>query len=147
MNNNRIIYDKCTPTRERRPTTRDDIMDDVVVKDFDTAEELYDELLNILDIYEDEEELEGSLNERIKTLLSWFNDPGDGSPNILYLLLDGEEISGTLPYDELEGLNLRTVKQEDLQKALIDADIEMGYIDDEEDEYDEDDEYEDDEDE
>lgn len=122
MTNNRIIYDLCTPTKERRPTTTYDIVNDVRIEDFDSPEELYDALLDIFRFDEyDEEELEGSLEERIETILSIYSDYTDGSPNILYLLLNGKEIPGTIPYDPLKNLNLRNIRQRDLQKVLIDA--------------------------
>ena len=122
MTNNRIIYDLCTPTAERRPTSTYDIMNDVRIEDFDSPEELYDALLDIYRFDEyDEEELEGSLEERIKTILSIYSDYTDGSPNILYLLLNGKEIPGTIPYDPLKGFDLRNIRQRNLQKALIDA--------------------------
>ena len=122
MTNNRIIYDLCTPTAERRPTTTYDVVHDVRIEDFDSPEELYDALLDIYRFDEyDEEELEGSLEERIKTILSIYSDYTDGSPNILYLLLNGKEIPGTIPYDPLKKFDLRNISQRKLQKVIIDA--------------------------
>ena len=49
MNKNRIIYDLNTPCRDRRPTTKEDIINDIHVKDYDSAKDLLDDLIDLLD--------------------------------------------------------------------------------------------------
>ena len=125
----RLIYDECTPTRDRRPTTKADIYDDVHIEEFDDIEELYDHLLDMVRIDREEDE-EGyreeglevpDIKQRCINLLGYFNDPGDGSPNILYLNIDGEEIDeDVFPYDGMENLDLANCSEEEVQENIID---------------------------
>lgn len=117
----RLIWDYCTPTRERRPTTVKDIEEDIFVKTYLKEEDMLYELIGLLD-FDSEDldfELDAPLEEQIEELLTYFNDPGDGSPNILYCSIDGKELEGTLPYDCLIdcGLNLETCTR----RAVIDC--------------------------
>ena len=139
----RLIYDECTPTRDRRPTTKDDVYDDVHIEEFDDIEELYDHLLDMagIDREEDEEgyKEEGlevpDIKQRCINLLGWFDDLGDGSPNILYLNIDGEEIDeDVFPYDGMENLDLANCSEEEVQENII---ANYDYFEDDEDEYDE----------
>ena len=102
----RVVLDLCTPTRERRPATVDDIYDDFKVLEFNSKEELADELAQ-MDGYENLEEFkqeladggddlddydfEGDELDKIcQYLLGNMEDPGDGSPNIQYISIDGK---------------------------------------------------------
>ena len=128
----RLIWDYCTPTRHRRPTTLKDIEEDIFVKNFEEVEDMIDELMDMIgfDLEDLDFELDASIEEQIQELLKYFNDPSDGSPNILYCSIDGKEIEGTLPYDCLIdcGLNLETCTE----RAVIDC-IKSCYEDDEDD--------------
>ena len=116
----RLIWDDCQPTRDRRPTTSEDIEDDIHVVDYDREEDVLDELLGLAGY--DEEDLdfdaEMTIYDKIEKLLSVFDDPGDGSPNILYASLNGEELDGSLPYDCLDGLDLETITEDEVIKAV-----------------------------
>lgn len=140
----RIIYDDCTPTMDRRPTTRQDIYDDIHIVEFDDIDELYDWLLDMvgIDRQEDEEEyVEAGLKlpdikERCISLLRYFDDPGDGSANILYLNIGGEEIDENVwPYDGMEELDLANCSEEEVQQNIIDNNE---YLEDDEDDWDDD---------
>lgn len=144
----RMIYDDCTPTADRRPTTKEDIYDDVHIEEFDDIDELYDRLLDMagIDREEDEEGYieEGEelppIKERCISLLGCFEDPGDGSPNVLYLNIDGEEINENVwPYDGMEDLDLVDCSEEEVQENII---ANYGYFEDDDwdDEEEEDDE-------
>lgn len=122
----RIIYDLCRPTKDRRPTTTNDIYNDVIIKDLNSEEELK-YLLNDL-TYMDEEEIAENLDKDVEDIsieeyaeeaISYLNDPGDGSPNILYLSINGKEIPGTMPYDCVANLDLEHIKLKDLLKAIV----------------------------
>lgn len=116
----RIIYDMCTPTRERRPTYSGDIEDDVQLEDLGSEEEVLEKLLDLAGYDEEDMEFEedATIREKIENLLRYFSDPGDGSPNILYLSIDGEVIQDAW-YDCLEGLDLENCNIEDVQEACI----------------------------
>lgn len=124
----KLIWDDCTPTAERRPTYYDDIQNDIHVEEFDSEEELLDQLLDlsnfeeddILDLLEDEEP---TFDNKVNCILSSLSDPGDGSPNILYLNINGKEYDEAMPYDELEDLDLATCSEEDV-KEILSANIE-----------------------
>ena len=120
---NRLVWDDCTPTYERRATTEEDIENDIHVKEFNTAEELLSELVDLANAEEDELE-EDSTEGKIEELLSWFNDPGDGSPNIFYISVNGKELDEVYPYDELEYLDLATCSERDVKDALLGEDDE-----------------------
>ena len=120
----RLIYDLCTPTADRRPTTVEDIENDIQVVELDSKEEILEHLLNLANYEEDElEEFDlpddASIDDKIDLALGFFEDPGDGSPNILYLSIDGKEVDGTLPYDCLEDLDLETCTREDVIEACL----------------------------
>lgn len=125
----RLIWDACTPTRQRRPTTVKDIEEDIFVKNFEEVEDMIDELIDMIgfDLEDLDFEEDASIEEQIEELLKYFNDPSDGSPNILYCSIDGKELEGTLPYGCLidSGLNLETCTR----KAVIDC-IKSSYDDD-----------------
>ena len=106
---NRLIVDLCTPTRERRPTTMDDLEDDILVEDFDNSSDLIERLkeLNYFDDEDIEDEVDlNNKKEVAEYLLGFLTDPGDGSPNVLYCCVDGEECSEAYPYYCLKLLNL-----------------------------------------
>ena len=130
----RIIYDKCTPTRDRRPTTAEDIRNDFVIKDFETKEQLLDELYDLTnmepeDVYDETDITEDDIDGQINYLMGFFEDPGDGSPNILYLNIDGVNHPDAYPYDELARADLQHITLPDL------IDLELGNLEDEEEEF------------
>ncbi len=89
-----------------------------------------------------------STKEKIETLLNIFDDPGDGSPNILYCSINGEELDGTLPYDCLDNLDLEHCSRDDVvntcMREFAEDDIDDEDFEDEDldDEYSDDDDYE-----
>lgn len=146
---NRIAVDLCTPTAERRPTTAEDIRNDVFIEDFRNSEELYEFVLDLTNMSDEDviDELDGddTVENKIKYLLGFYDDPSDGSPNIQYCCVDGKELDDVLTYDSFDGLNFDSIDSETLVDILLD---EYGYYDDDdEDEWDDDDEEYDEEDE
>lgn len=115
----RIVYDICTPTAEARPTFIEDIDNDIHIEEFDDEKEVLDLLLKMLSYTEDDlDDMEDlSIKEKIAEILPYFNDPGDGSPNILYLSIDGEEFDDAIPYDNIT-LDLATCSEEELKDFL-----------------------------
>jgi len=129
----RLIWDDCTPARERRPITLEDVFDDIHIKEFNSEEKLLDHLLELAGYDEDDYSFsnEESTIEKIELVLTSFNDPGDGSPNILYASIDGKELEGSLPYDCLDVLDLETCKVKDVIQVIA-KDLEVArefYID------------------
>ena len=120
---NRIIWDDCTPTADRRPTYYDDIQNDIYLEEVDSEEEILDILYNITDLDEDEVKDmldidDPSFDDQINCLLSVLSDPGDGSPNVLYLNINGKEYDEAMPYDALDQLDLATCSEEDVKDVL-----------------------------
>lgn len=120
----RLIWDDCTPSKERRPTTTCDIEEDIHVENYANEDELFQAVLGLAGYDEEDLDLEETIpmKEKIETVIGYFDDPGDGSPNILYASINGKELEGTLPYDDLDGLDLENVTQAAVIKA-----IEYGY--------------------
>lgn len=139
---NRIAVDLCTPTAERRPTTAEDIRNDVFIEDFRNSEELYEFVLDLTNMSDEDviDELgnDDSVENKIDYLLGFCMDPGDGSPNIQYCCVDGKELDSVLTYDSFDGLNFDSIDSETLVDILLD---EHYYDDDDEDEWDDDEEY------
>ena len=151
-NLNRLIWDDCTPTANRRPTTPQDIDEDIHIEDFNSAEDLYNYLLDLIGIDEldDYTDPEAPINEQVRDIIGSFDDPGDGSINFIYAILDGEEVWPCW-YDSLEDLDLANVTEEevkDVLKAELEAEFEdvlNGLLHDhEEPQYDDEEEFEDD---
>ena len=118
----RLIYDECNPTRDRRPTTVEDVENDIHVEDFDSIPEVIEALnedyMEIADNYEIDPDDEMAVLDTVIDILS---DPGDGSYNILYLGIDGKEYyNGS--YDGMETLDLETASEEDVKDAILAAD-------------------------
>ena len=118
----RLIWDDCTPTRDRRPTTAQDIEDDIHVRDFSSKKEFADFILNMLD-YNDPyalDDLEGdSMFQKALTAMSYCDDPGDGSPNFLYMSINGKEYDTvTYIYDCMQTLDLEHCSEEDVKEVL-----------------------------
>ena len=137
----RAIYDDCTPTRDRRPTTREDIENDIHVEEFNSIPELIDTWEgDYTDVAEDFEIDPANETDVLNAVLDTYNDPGDGSINVLYLSIDGVpyQHDSVMPYDGMEKLNLEHATEDEIKDQQI-----KWY----EDEYgfDEDDDYEDDE--
>lgn len=123
----RLIWDDCTPTRDRRPTTSKDIEEDIHVVNYANEYALFQAVLYLTGYDEEDLDLEETtpIKEKIETVIGYFDDPGDGSPNILYASINGKELEGTLPYDALDGLDLENVTQAAVIKAIKGA-----YVDD-----------------
>ena len=138
---NRIAVDLCTPTAERRPTTAEDIRNDVFIEDFRNSEELYEFVLDLTNMSDEDviDELgnDDSVENKIKYLLGFCMDPGDGSPNIQYCCVDGKELDNVLTYDSFDGLNFDNADSETLVDILLD---EHYYDDDDDEEWDDDEE-------
>lgn len=139
----RLIYDRCTPTADRRPTTIQDVEDDIHIEQFDKEEDLLDKLLDLAGY--DEEDLEdydlpenATVKDKIETILSYFEDPGDGSPNILYVSIDGQELDGDMPYDCISDIDLETCSRDELVSYIQNEFADEDYLDDDFDDDDED---------
>lgn len=116
----RLIWDDCTPIAERRPITKEDIEEDIHIKEFGSEEELLQHLLNLLQ-YDDEdvEFPEGAtMKDKIETILQYFEDPGDGYPNILYASIDGAVLDNVYPYDSLKDLDLEHCSEKEIVDIL-----------------------------
>lgn len=138
---NRIAMDMCTPTVERRPTTEDDIREDVFIADFNNAANLYYFLLDILDMTNHDviDELGGddTVENKIGYVICLCTDLGDGAPNILYCCVDGKELKDYIvEYESFDGLDFDKADSETLVNILLD---ELDYEDDDEDDWDEED--------
>src|SRR5574344_1822965 len=103
---NRIAVDLCTPTAERRPTTAEDIRNDVFIEDFRNSEELYEFVLDLTNMSDEDviDELDGdnTVENKINYLIEFCTDPGDGSPNILYCCVEGKELNNVVEYDAFD---------------------------------------------
>lgn len=116
----RLIWDACTPTRERRPTTSWDIEEDIHVVNYANEDELFQAVLDLAGYDEEDLDLEETTptKEKIETVLGYFDDPGDGSPNILYASINGKELEGSLPYDCLDVLDLEKATADDVKRVM-----------------------------
>lgn len=123
----KLIYDLATPTAERRPTFYEDLVDDIQVRNY-TSEYALLGCIKKLTGYEASqirkflnkrynERL--SLDECIEFMLDALSDPGDGSPNIIYLSVDGE-----VKYD----LNILNDPENATKEDIINTYIENGWI-------------------
>ena len=125
--NIKLIYDLCTPTRDRRPTFFQDLKNDIKVLTLHSEEELIEELDKlVIDLYgwlEYSGNTEPTNREIIDQALSLLNDPSDGSPNILYLSIDGEV---------LEDLELVSDPENATKETIIQAYKEEGWIEEDE---------------
>lgn len=112
----RLIWDDCTATAERRPTTEQDIEEDIHVEEFESEEELLNHLMNLLGYDEADLDFEegSSTRDKIEKVLDCFDDPGDGYANILYVSIDGKELEGALPYDCIKDMDLEHCDVEDI---------------------------------
>lgn len=147
----RVVVDYTTPTRERRPTTIEDIYDDFKVLEFNSKEELADELAR-MNGYENLEEFkqelidegddlddydfEGDeLDKVCQYFLSSMTDPGDGSPNIQYISINDKPAYEDywMTYDSLSD-NMELLargSEEDIVKYFLK--YEYDYVEDEDD--------------
>ena len=132
---NRIAVDLCTPTLDRRPTTAEDIRNDVFIEDFRSSEELYEFVLDLTNMSDEDviDELGGNdtIVNKINYLISLCTDPGDGSPNILYCCVDGKQLDDVVEYDAFDGLDFDSVDSQTLVDILL---AEHYYEDDDDDE-------------
>lgn len=116
----RLIWDDCEPTIDRRPTTREDIETGIHLQEFESENDLIKHLCDLSDYDESDLEDYGEDNRaKIDFLLSSMSDPGDGTPNILFLSIDGDIIQDWL--EEVDGLTCseQDVKNEQM-KSLED---------------------------
>lgn len=118
-----IIWDDCNPTIDRRPTLASDIRRDLHVwHPTMPMRTIIDSLAQITRTDRSYDELEAELgqnatyDEMIAEILSQVEDPGDGSPNILYLSIDGRpfEHPAVYPYTGTETLDLEHVTRSEL---------------------------------
>lgn len=117
----RLGYDLCTPTMERRETTFEDIKNDTHIRDFSNKAELMeclDELCdNILsddnDVTDWNDVSEKDLDKYVVQALRILDDVSDGSPNILFLIIDGNVYQNLL---DLSGQELNNITEEELAK-------------------------------
>lgn len=153
-NKNRVIFDMCTPTAQRRPTFSADINDDIGVVDCATSKDLLDVVMDLSDMHEDDIQdaiddgdlVDPSIADKINWCMSWCGDPGDGSPNFLYCVADGKVLSAAIPYPCMEDLDLDTITQDELIDIVkTNSDFEDDEWDDDEEEWDDDEEFIDDE--
>ena len=121
----RLIWDDCTPTRERRPTTSYDIEDDIHLEEFDNLDDLIDTLLDLTDYTIDDLVSEKPMDQ-IDELIGCLGDISDGSPNILFLSIDNNIIEDML--EDTDGL---TCSEDDVKDEI------KQYVEDDED-YDDD---------
>lgn len=148
----RLIWNDSTPTLERRPTTPEDIEDDIHVVDYESEEELLNELLELAGYDPEDIDLDVTLTttQAIKKVLRLFDDVGDGSPNILYVSIDGKELDSSLSNGYLDRIDLEKATREEVIEAIKsdfddedtdenDDDDDSGYDKDDEDYYDQDD--------
>lgn len=121
---NRIAVDLCTPTAERRPTTAEDIRNDVFIADFRNSKKLYEFVLDLVNMDDEDviDELDGddTVENKINYLIEFCTDPGDGSPNILYCCVDGKEVNSVVEYDAFDGINFDNVDEQTLVDILLD---------------------------
>lgn len=128
---NFLIVDNCTPTRERRKTTEEDIYRDVWCRTYDNPEELLETLIYFASGshsgYHFENDDAPTL-EKIKEVLRYFEDPGDGSKNILSCIVNGQHVEGEHPYDCLDGLDLdQNADMDEIRDAIIAEFVEDDY--------------------
>lgn len=140
---NRIAVDLCTATAERRPTTAEDIRNDVFIEDFRNSEELYEFVLDLTNMSDEDviDELgsDDSVENKINYLIGFCTDPGDGSPNIQYCCVDGKQLDDDVVcYDSFDGLDFDSIDSQTLVDILL---AEHYYDDDDDEEWDDDEEY------
>ena len=131
----RLIWDDCTPTRERRPATEGDIWDDIHIEEFNSKDEF---AAFIIGHFLDGDDLEEYGEDPFAAALNFIkissSDPGDGSPNFLYISLNGKKLPKyTLSYDSILDLDLEHISENNLKQAMI----EYEFGDDDEEEWDE----------
>lgn len=118
----RVVMDMCTPTLYRRNTTKEDLWNDLeVIEGTGTIRDLLDELEasngmlgddfyfydddKDYDLYSDDDYKEvvskHSVEDILKNIIDKWNDPGDGTPNVFYIAINGKEIPdcGNVYYD------------------------------------------------
>ena len=120
----KVIWDDCTPTKDRRPTTASDVRNDIHIKTVNTDKELLSLLFDITGYDYDDFNLDGEPLEICEKLVGFFDDPGDGSTDFLYISQDGVPFNWEgifSDYDAFEGIDLETISEKDLQDKLIAA--------------------------
>ena len=124
MSRSRIIYDTRNTFREGGLNTLDTLNADFHVVTSHSSKKIFNVMLSLAGIKEEDLDAysgEMPLREKVLDLLPWFDDVRDGSPNIIYLCIDKEEIkcdaaSSYYGLERLEHLDLSTISK----KALVD---------------------------
>lgn len=120
----RLIWDDATPVT--CPLTEDDVYNDLNIVEGNGLKDLYNELISIYEADEDyypANTLLRSINQIIK---DGSDDYEDGSPNIIYLSVDGKVIINVNEdekasyYPELAGCDLSNITCRDLIRYFID---------------------------
>ena len=138
----RLIWDDCEPTIDRRPTTREDIETGIHLQEFESENDLIKHLCDLSDYDESDLEDYGEDNRaKIDFLLSSMSDPGDGTPNILFLSIDGDIIQDWL--EEVDGLtcseqDVKDEQMKSLEEEPWDYEEEFDFDDEDEEHLDED---------
>lgn len=132
----RLVIDLCIDTKNRRQMSVEGIREGVLVRYFDTKEQLRDYLLT--EYYEDYDEFKQEMedaeeidysdgkdhvDEEIEYILGTFDDPGDGSPNVQYISINGQPAfeEYTWTYDEINDSELlEKGSQREIQKRILD---------------------------
>lgn len=130
---NRLIWDDCTPTRERRETTIDDIEEDIHVVDYTSKNKLLADLIELAGVEEEDFEDGDTFDEKVNYCLNSLSDPGDGSPNILYINIENDDNYDYFTYDELQDLDLANCSEQEVKDALT-GNLDDEYSDDEDEE-------------
>lgn len=118
----KLVWDEATPTRDRRPTTPDDIWNDVHLEEGEELNSLYDRLVEIYDV-DEEDYPRDALVESIKDLASIGDDLGDGSPNILFLKVGGGIVIDVEYFDS--GIDYDNMNEDDIKLSMIKTDEDL----------------------
>ena len=126
---NRLIWDDCSGTMNRAPSTLEERENDIHLVDFKNSQDLVNKLIKLAGYEEAEDELESEITstnakdaiiEKALILAGVLSDPTDGSPNILYMCIDGKDDFEIIdPYDCLDELNLRTCTEKAVKRAIM----------------------------
>lgn len=117
----RMVWDEAHSVAESRPTTPEDIWNDIHIEESSSLDDLYDLLVEMFRVREREypRETKENLLKSIDELIN-LGCYDDGSPNIIYLSIDGktliDEAGGAYP--EAEGCDLATINETDLKSYM-----------------------------
>lgn len=139
----RLVIDLCIDTINRRPKTLGGVRKGLLVKYFDTKGALRDYLIETSGWYEDYMDFKEDskfdidytdgkdhTDEEIELLLMTFEDPGDGTPNVQYIGIDGKPAFKDYwnTYYTLDNKKLlKNGTQEEIQDKYLSDDEEEDY--------------------